>query len=459
MSEEPTYAWSNLNFNGDSDAPTLLNLDDLNTFEYLTEGARYYYNAYEEQGTQRGVSEVGDEEVVADWLAPEQIERTFSFEPPEEDIFNLSSSFDQQFPVESAVVGNTREPFGIRNEPVVFPADSQYFLRDIHLFPLPLPMQGNDELTWLENEETRQDTRLPAAPTPLAEYSSIPYEAPVPSGSQYYPEGFLQVPLPPTSGHAAYTSSQNMAIHRSESFEQETSYYHAYSGQGFRGLFNEGQEAHGPVYDTLYEERVADWGPLPLNTTLTPPQIEIRFSSERPQVISDNNQTFNQEASLPAVPTPSNTPNTTSEFGVFQGDVLNCSFDKCTVRISRQEYSNSDDFQMEVHDHLKRHIDTFEKPGDGRWRCKWAGCDQYFRQKRDLERHLRSNSHVSFTFSCEFCPGAWTRKSNRNKHVRLRVCRKTHTKNTLPTDGNAASGSKFRIIIEDGQPTKRRKTK
>ncbi|KAG6870829.1 hypothetical protein C0995_010313, partial [Termitomyces sp. Mi166 len=356
MSEQPTYAWSNLNFNGDSDEPTLPNLYDLNTFEYLTQGAPYY-NAYEEQGTQRKVSEVRDEEMVANWgpltlnirLAPEQIERTFSFEPPEEDIFNLSSSFDQEFPVGSAVVGNTRELFAIRNEPVMFHGDLQYLPGDLQLFPLSPPMPG----TWLQNEETRQHTRLPAAHTPLAECSSIQNEPPVPSDCQYYPEGFLQVPLPPTSGNAAYASSQNIATHRFESFEQETSYYYAYSGQGPGGLFDEGQEAHGPVYDTLYEERVADWGPLPVNTTLTPPQIEIRFSSERPQVTSDNNQTFNQEASLPAVPTsltnstPSNTPITTSDFGVFQGDVLNCSFDECTVRISRQEYSNNHDFQME----------------------------------------------------------------------------------------------------------------
>ncbi|KAG6859485.1 hypothetical protein C0995_008034 [Termitomyces sp. Mi166 len=241
MSEEPTYAWSNLNFNHDSDAPTLPNLDYLkcityfystpnilrsniqryySTSEYLTRRAPYP-NGYKEQRTQGAVSEVRDEEKVVGWgplpvnimLAPPQIETTFSSGPPEQYTFDLSSFSDQQFPLWPAVVANPGGSFAIQNEPVVSPTDLQYYPGSLQQVSLPPPMPGNDALAWSQNKFTP------------------------------YPESL-------------------------------------------------------------------------------------------PQATSDNIWTFNQEASLPAVPTPltnttpSNSQITTSDFGVFQGDALNCSYGK-----------------------------------------------------------------------------------------------------------------------------------
>ncbi|KAG6860423.1 hypothetical protein C0995_011328 [Termitomyces sp. Mi166 len=117
----------------------------------------------------------------------------------------------------------------------------------------------------------------------------------VPSGSQYYPEGFLQVPLPPMSGNTVHAWSQNIATHRSESFEQETPYFNAYSGQGLGGLFEEGQGTHGPVSDTRCEEKVADWEPLPVNIMLAPPQIETTFSSGPPEQYTFDLSSFSDQ--------------------------------------------------------------------------------------------------------------------------------------------------------------------
>ncbi|KAG6886712.1 hypothetical protein C0992_002710 [Termitomyces sp. T32_za158] len=148
-----------------------------------------------------------------------------------------------------------------------------------------------------------------------------------------------------------------------------------------------------------------------------------------------------------------------TDFGVLCKDVLECSWAQCTERLTREICLSDQDFQTKVHVHLKSHRSTFTRGPNGKWRCQWKKCTKEFSDKRGLERHFLSNSHeinpISIKFHCSQCNGSWTRRSDRDGHIR-----KDHHPGNVENVFNAGGSACGAMMVADPdgeRPAKKRK--
>ncbi|KAG6859932.1 hypothetical protein C0995_001775 [Termitomyces sp. Mi166 len=249
MSEESVYAWSNLNFDRDSDASTLPNLNNLNSLDYVSQKPSYSSGSsggglgglsYDGQETHGIVSDVRNEERV-------DCETTFFPESPEGAISDFNWFLDQvSFGPE--VTADHAGSFPIQNDPSVS------------------------------------------------------------SGFQYYPEGFLQVPSPTTSGNAALARSQNEMTHYPESFKQVASDYNLYFNQAASRpavpapLVEYFSNQSRPPVCEYYLQSLLQASLPPRNDALAWSRNKITHYQLEP-VTSDNTWSLGQGTRLPAVPT------------------------------------------------------------------------------------------------------------------------------------------------------------
>ncbi|KAG6900007.1 hypothetical protein C0993_004315 [Termitomyces sp. T159_Od127] len=226
--------------------------------------------------------------------------------------------------------------------------------------------------------------------------------------------------------------------------------------------------------------RVADPPPapapvLPFFHELAPapqaPVVPAAFSAPTPPTAATTNtntKTNGPPAPSPpaAQPTRSPSPSPASpstDLGTIHAPSITCLWATCTTTLTCSSFPTSHAFSAQVHAHLAAHerdaaaARTRAPDGRWRWKCEWERCGKTFCDRRALGRHLRSNRHVvgavRVRFECAMCGRAWTRKGERDGHVK-----RVHASGVegVGEGGEEVEGEGVEEE-EEGRPVKRRR--